>query len=195
MLSFLTPARYVKLWFPSQVDHIYGITTVLRDLRLENVAALLATVARNPADAQAVIDSMPPREQRRAPARNHMSPADAWTAACSYYKTAVGQYPDDRRQWFGRRHEEREENNGKSFELWNVSCSDSRTGSTLLDQYRKAGKEQQGETDSRQRETDSAVLRRARARAGGRMPQPAAATLAAPAFGIASCRSRVWQKG
>jgi hypothetical protein len=115
LLSFLTPARYVKLWFLSQVDHIYDITTVLRDLRLENVAALLATVARNPANAQAVIDSMPPREQRRALARNYMSPADAWTAACSYYKTAVGQYPDDRRQWFGRRPEEREENNGTSF--------------------------------------------------------------------------------
>ena len=58
VLSFISRVPFTRLGIFAHVKRLYGITTELRDLRLLNVSALLATYVQNPRNESQLRESL-----------------------------------------------------------------------------------------------------------------------------------------
>ncbi|HIF32153.1 MAG TPA: reverse transcriptase-like protein [Planctomycetaceae bacterium] len=89
VLAFITPVPWTKLGLLGHLGKLYGVRCSLVDLRLSNVAALLATYETIPelkAGAAASLLRWP--HGRGAPFLVH--PAISWQVACSFFRSAAG---------------------------------------------------------------------------------------------------------
>ena len=90
-LAFLMPVQWAKLGIFSFVDGLYGIRGCLTDLRLSNVASLIA-VHEKWADVRSGTARSLARWRRRCAALVH--PALSWKAAYVFYYSTVSEtYP------------------------------------------------------------------------------------------------------